>query len=114
MFQVGPLVEAEGTQPILPRTGHHQSPEWFGTNPIPYSRAVALPKPSPNPSDPLVAREETVIYYLPERLRAAIEASGATFRVYQSRFSEVGSFASGKAISAMLRGEPPVDSGSRP
>jgi hypothetical protein len=58
MFQVGPLVEAEGTQPILLRTGHHQSPEWFGANPIPYSRAVALPKPSPNPSDPLEAAEE--------------------------------------------------------
>ena len=62
----------------------------------------------------LVARGETVIYYLPERFPAAIEATGATFRVYQSRFAEAGSFPSGKAISAMLRGEPPVDSGSRP
>src|SRR5919202_3575824 len=59
MFQVGPLVEAEGTQPILLRTGHHQTPELFGANPIPYSRIVALPKPSPNPSDPLVTLQNT-------------------------------------------------------
>src|SRR5919205_3139799 len=65
MFQVGPLVEAEGTQPILLRTGQNQTPEWFGTNPIPYSRAVALPKPSPNSSDPLAwSQEETHMTYV--------------------------------------------------
>ena len=44
LFQVGPLVAGQGTQPILLRTRPNQSPEWFGAKPIPYSRAVALPK----------------------------------------------------------------------
>lgn len=63
----------------------------------------------------LVAREETVIYYLPERFRATIEATGATFRGYQSRFAEPGMFPSGKDMSAMLRGERPTGTeGRRP
>src|ERR671927_2036736 len=70
MFQVGPLVEAEGTQPILLRTGQNQTPEWFGTNPIPYARAVALPKPSPNPSDPLVRPEESAHHHVEERIHS--------------------------------------------
>src|SRR5919202_4912290 len=53
MFQVGPLVAGQGTQPILLRTRPNQTPEWFGANPIPYSRAVALPKARPTPSYPL-------------------------------------------------------------
>jgi hypothetical protein len=53
LFQVGPLVAGQGTQPILLRTRPNQTPEWFGANPIPYSRAVALPKARPNLSDPL-------------------------------------------------------------